>query len=120
MFTVTDETARYDADEFSLKVQRNGTDLLTGKPAWAYSVTRSEKPQTVVIGTDLFGWGDSREMLRSLASFLYADAELYRRHMGPITEPYEDGYLFGHGVAEWAYMNDDELALINQDGENDE
>lgn len=85
-----------------------------GKAGWAYSIREHAADgavTTIATGADLYGHGDGPEMLRSLCSFLAADADRYRSVMGPITDPHDDGYLFGEAVAEWAYMNDDALAL---------
>lgn len=58
------------------------------------------------------GWP---QVLVAAVSFLEHDGERYRHFMGPITESYEDPYLFGDEGAEWAYMHDDELSALRSD-----
>lgn len=108
--TITEDRAEYTTDDFTLTVTHD--DFYGGdKPRWIWVVTDSEDV-VLTAGNDLHGHGDAREMLASLADFLSADAEKYRRVMGPITDPHEDGYLFGEDVAAWAYDVSDELSLI--------
>ena len=52
----------------------------------------------------------ARRVLRSATSFLLADAEAYRARMGRGQPP--DGWVFTPAVAEWAYLNDTELARV--------
>lgn len=51
-----------------------------------------------------------REMLRTVLSFLSAEADAYRSTMGG--RPPVDGWLFNADIAEWAYLNDDEIANV--------
>jgi hypothetical protein len=60
-----------------------------------------------------------REGIAVLCSFLAAEAESYQATMGA-SEP-ADGWLFSATVAEWAYLNSDELAMAGMElrGEDD-
>jgi hypothetical protein len=59
---------------------------------------------------------DYLELMRSTISFIAHDGEGYRRTMS--TEPPEDGWGFNGAVAEWAYMNDNELAMtLDEEGD---
>jgi hypothetical protein len=51
-----------------------------------------------------------REGIAVLCSFLTAEAEAYQATMGA-REP-ADGWRFSAEVAEWAYLNSDELAMV--------
>ena len=61
-----------------------------------------------------------RRGLATLCSFLAAEAEAYAGsgNMGA-NEPV-DGWLFGPEVAEWAYLNSDEIAMLRDEIEGDE
>ncbi len=55
-------------------------------------------------------------MAETLLSFLGADADTYAAHMG-MSEP-TDGYSFGARVAEWAYLNSDEITCLSMELES--
>lgn len=61
-----------------------------------------------------------RRALATLCSFLGAEAERYTGsgNMGA-NEPV-DGWLFDAKVAEWAYLNSDDLAMLRDEIEGDE
>jgi len=60
-----------------------------------------------------YGLGrQAREVIAAVVSFLLAEADNYRQAMGA-REP-ADGWIFNAAVAEWAYLNDDELADLAQ------
>lgn len=55
----------------------------------------------------------TREAAEALVSFLSAEAEAYESTMGT-AEPV-DGWLFNAAVAEWAYLNSDEISCAEMD-----
>lgn len=101
-----------DNGAFTLNVHTLGTGP-DGRRVYDYAVFRDGALLTS--GEDLYsGVGDApnaRRALGTLISFLSADADRYRRLMGPVPDGCED-YSFSTQVAEWAYMNSDELAMI--------
>jgi hypothetical protein len=74
-----------------------------GRQRYAYSVTQSRVPRTVVAGELRSGVGEPVNLLRALAawaSFAAADAEEYAASMS------------GDAFGEWAYQHDDELSML--------
>ena len=59
----------------------------------------------------------TRSAIASVLSFLSAEAEGYRCTMG-VSEPV-DGWIFNADIAEWAYLNEDEIAITQCDLESD-
>jgi hypothetical protein len=58
-----------------------------------------------------------RSLMGALLAYLGAEAEAYRRTMG--AEPPADGWSFDVQVAEWAYLNIDDLAFMQGELEYD-
>jgi hypothetical protein len=83
-----------------------GTDP-DGRQRYAYTVNQPQIPRTVAAGHDLrSGVGAPIDFLAALAawvSFGSADAEAYRAAMT------------GDAWQEWAYLHDDELAMVAVD-----
>jgi hypothetical protein len=73
-----------------------------GKPLWKWYI---DIPDGEFEGADLAGWGDHREMMRSMLSFLGAAAESYPDG--------ENANLFPPKVTEWAYQNSDEISILS-------
>ncbi len=84
-----------------------------GKPCWAYEIElpNGERHE----GHDLFGWGETQEMMGNLLAFIGSCGEdrRYREQDGE-TEVDEDSSegLFPPAVAEWAAQNSDEISCI--------
>jgi hypothetical protein len=112
--------ARATVGTLRLKVKRSDParayDYGIARDLFAWAVTNTDTGETVT-GADLSGPSGTTalEMLPSLVSFLSADGETFA-HYGGATPP--DGYLFVDQVAEWAYMNSDELSLFGIDSED--
>ena len=84
------------------------TGRIVGKPAWKYAIDAGEKEYEA---EDLYGWGDTQEMMGSLLSFLQAAAEAY----SPCNKTpghTDDNYGFPEWVCEWAYQNEDEISWL--------
>lgn len=100
----------------SLSVEPSGDHDRMGKPQWFYAIDVdgwSEK------GADLYGWGDHREMVGTLLSFLSAAAESYNYRMRT-GRPSENEDLFPARVVEWAHQHSDELSTIQFEIEDDD
>lgn len=80
-----------------------------GKPIWKWYV---DIPAGEFEGDDLAGWGDHKEMMASMLSFLGAAAESYPDG--------ENADLFPPPVVEWAHQNSDEIAILSMDLEESE
>lgn len=84
-----------------------------GKTCWAYEIElpNGERHE----GHDLFGWGETQEMMENLLAFLDACAESrqHRERMGEDdVDPDSNEGLFPPAVAEWAAQNSDEIACV--------
>lgn len=84
-----------------------------GKPRWRYEITLPDGER--YDGDDLYGWGGTQEMFRTLLAFLGACAESrrHRERMGytDVDEDSDEG-LFHPAVAEWAAQNSDEISCM--------
>lgn len=103
------------ADLCEISIQPSGKTDHRGAPRWSYfldipfaGVNRTREHT----GDDLAGWGDAREMLGTLLSFLTActEARSYRQRTGRDSEN-ED--LFPDYVAEWAQQHSYELSMLS-------
>lgn len=84
------------------------------KNGWAYSIrdhAADGAVTTIATGDDLYGHGDGAEMLRSLLSFLSAEAEAYSGALSRGDDGPADGFIFSVDVAEWADQHADALAM---------
>lgn len=88
-------------DESLIEVSKTGEYYITDGGGTVVAHGTDYHPSPFVAG-----WPD---VLCGLLSFLEHDAETYRQFMGPVPEGH-DTYLFGDTGAEWAYLNDSELA----------
>jgi hypothetical protein len=61
-----------------------------------------------------------RSMVGALLSFLGAEADRYGAWMDSGDATPAGGWSFGEGIAEWAYLNSDELTLLREQIEGDE
>jgi len=98
----------YDGDKarVSYFVDFPGGEYYGNDVALSPRATRLEPGETI------------REALAVLCGYLTAEAEAYQATMGA-SEPV-DGWLFSAAVAEWAYLNSDELSMAALDLRGDE
>lgn len=89
----------------------NETDRM-GKPTWHWVIDLPDGKEFE--GTDLAGWGNAEEMLRTLCSFLSACAES-RSYGGGEGE---NSDLFPDAVGAWAEENSDELDVVGCEEED--
>lgn len=87
-------------DGFGSEERRRYTTVITS-PDWEYV----DNDVHSAVGADV----DERNILRSVLSFLGAEAEAYGRNMAP-----RDDALYPPHVAEWAYMHSDEIAMAHE------
>ena len=78
-----------------------------GKPVWRYAIDADGLEYEA---EDLAGWGNSREMLATLLTFLGAAAEAHDYELRTGRES-DNGDLFPARVMEWAHQNIDEIAM---------
>lgn len=83
-----------------------------GKPLWHWVIDLPDGSEHE--GTDLAGWGDAGEMLRSLLSFLSACAE-GRNFENRTGRASENSGLFSDEVGAWAEENSDEISMAEME-----
>lgn len=82
-----------------------------GKPAWRMIVEIRSASTLRGHQSTIHGWGDAASIASAGLSFLSACAEAYgyRMRTGTCSDNVD---LFPEWVAEWAYQNSDELAIL--------
>jgi hypothetical protein len=61
-----------------------------------------------------------RSLTGALLSFLGNEADRYRAWMGSGDAQPHEGWSFTEGIAEWAYLNEDEIAMAREEIEGEE
>jgi len=109
--TISGEIDSYDGERFVLRyvIDTSGHVFERADVRSAVCYPDSVNPSDVL-----------RSMMGALVSFLGAEAEAYAGsgNMGA-NEP-ADGWMFSPEIAEWAYLNADELSMLRDEIEGEE
>lgn len=92
-----------------LSLEPKGRADRMGKPGWVWYIDFEDGREFT--GSDLHGWGDTREMMGSLLTFLGACGESvnYRDRTG---REGENADLFPAEVGAWAAQFSDEISML--------
>lgn len=98
-------------EDSTIHIEQTGNVGEYGKPQWRYII---DAPDFTYRDTELYGWGDTRQMMESLLSFLYAGAEAYEYERVTGREA-ENADLFPEHVNEWASFHSDIIMVLPEE-----